>query len=123
VCVCVCVCVCVLKIRYYLYLTKHTIPAPHTAHHSTNVSMTTQTGDCMHVQGFSRYDAMIRLTRPIHYKDFGPCGHVVFTGLPLQEPLTLIGAATLKLYVASSDTDADVFVYLQDYSPSSGKAR
>eukprot|EP00884_Botryococcus_braunii_P020655 jgi/Botrbrau1/7273/Bobra.0318s0011.1 len=76
-----------------------------------------------HPKGFSRYDAMIRLTRPIQYKDFGACGHVVFTGLPLQEPLTLIGAASVSLHVSSSDTDADVFVYLQDYSPASRKSR
>ena len=44
-------------------------------------------------------------------------------GAPLLAPLTIMGWPVVELWVASSDTDADVFVYLEDYDPKADKAR
>ena len=75
------------------------------------------------MQGFSRYDAMIRLTRSIRYTHLRSCGHLTFVGAPLEQSLTLVGWPTLTLWVESSDADADLFAYLEDQDPDTGKAR
>ncbi len=75
------------------------------------------------MQGFSRYDAMIRLTRSIRYTHLRSCGHLTFVGAPLEQSLTLIGWPMLTLWVESSDADADLFAYLEDQDPETGKAR
>ncbi len=75
------------------------------------------------MQGFSRYDAMIRLTRSIRYTHLRSCGHLTFVGSPLEQSLTLVGWPSLTLWVESSDADADIFAYLEDQDPETGKAR
>ena len=44
-------------------------------------------------------------------------------GTPLLAPLTIMGWPVVELWVASSDTDADLFAYLEDYDPKADKAR
>ena len=61
--------------------------------------------------------------RPLRYSHLGSCGHTAFTGPPLAEALEVVGAPVVDLWVASSDTDADVFAYLEDVNPTTGKAR
>ena len=75
------------------------------------------------MQGFSRYDAMIRLTRSIRYTHLRSCGHLTFVGAPLEHTLTLVGWPLLTIWVESSDGDADIFAYLEDQDPDTGKAR
>lgn len=48
---------------------------------------------------------------------------MLFTGAPLVAPLTVIGWPVVEIWVSSSDTDADIFVYLQDYNPAADKAK
>ena len=48
---------------------------------------------------------------------------VLTAGAPLLAPLTVMGWPVVELWVASSDTDADLFVYLEDYDPKADKAR
>ena len=36
------------------------------------------------LQGLSRYDAISKITKSMHYDNLGKCGHLVFTGPPLQ---------------------------------------
>lgn len=74
-------------------------------------------------QGFTRYDAMIRLTRPIKYSRLRSCGHLAFVGPPLCADCEIVGCLEVTLWVESSDADADVFVYLEDQEPANGKAR
>lgn len=74
-------------------------------------------------QGFSRYDAMLFFMRGIRYSHLRSCGHLTFVGPPLEEDLTVIGWPLLTLWVESSDSDADVFAYLEDQNPKTGKAR
>ncbi|CAL8463886.1 g3421 [Coccomyxa elongata] len=76
-----------------------------------------------HPKGFTRYDAMIRLTRPIRYTHLRSCGHLTFVGAPLAVDMVVTGAPEVTLWVESSDNDADVFVYLEDEDPVTGKAR
>lgn len=75
------------------------------------------------MQGFTRYDAMIRLTRPIRYTHLRSCGHLTFVGGPLSADLVVVGPPEVVFWVESSDSDADLFVYLEDEDPVSGKAR
>ena len=75
------------------------------------------------LQGFSRFDAMIRLTRSIRYTHLRSCGHLTFVGAPLETDLALVGCPLLTLWVESSDSDADIFAYLEDQDPETGKAR
>ena len=75
------------------------------------------------MQGFSRFDAMIRLTRSIRYTHLRSCGHLTFVGAPLEADLVLVGCPLLTLWVESSDSDADIFAYLEDQDPETGKAR
>ena len=75
------------------------------------------------LQGFSRFDAMIRLTRSIRYTHLRSCGHLTFVGSPLETDLALVGCPLLTLWVESSDSDADIFAYLEDQDPETGKAR
>ena len=74
-------------------------------------------------QGTSRYEVITQPAKPIRYSFLRGSGHALFTGTPLSAPLTIIGWPVAELWVASSDTDADVFVYLEDYDPSIDKAR
>lgn len=76
-----------------------------------------------HLKGFSRYQAMTKLTSPIAYKGFSGSGHMIFTGSTLEAAITILGTPTLRLWVASSDDDADVFAYLLDYNPSTRQSR
>ena len=39
---------------------------------------------CM-VQGLSRYDAIAKINKTMHYDNLGKCGHLTFTGNPLQQ--------------------------------------
>ena len=78
---------------------------------------------CVAMQGFSRFDAMIRLTRSIRYTHLRSCGHLTFVGAPLETDLALVGCPLLTLWVESSDSDADIFAYLEDQDPETGKAR
>ena len=66
---------------------------------------------------------MIRLTRPIRYTHLRSCGHLTFVGGPLSADLVVVGPPEVVLWVESSDSDADLFVYLEDEDPVSGKAR
>lgn len=66
---------------------------------------------------------MIRLTRSIRYTHLRSCGHLTFVGAPLEHSLTLVGSPLLTLWVESSDADADIFAYLEDQDPDTGKAR
>ena len=66
---------------------------------------------------------MIRLTRSIRYTHLRSCGHLTFVGASLERSLTLVGSPLLTLWVESSDADADVFAYLEDQDPDTGKAR
>jgi len=36
------------------------------------------------LQGLSRYDAISKITKSMHYDNLGKCGHLVFTGPVLQ---------------------------------------
>ena len=74
-------------------------------------------------QGFTRYDAMIRLMRPIKYAHLRSCGHLTFLSAPLGADCEVLGCPEVTLWVESSDADADIFVYLEDQEPGSGKAR
>ena len=66
---------------------------------------------------------MIRLTRSIRYTHLRSCGHLTFVGASLERSLTLVGSPLLTLWVESSDADADIFAYLEDQDPDTGKAR
>lgn len=66
---------------------------------------------------------MTKLTSPIAYKGFSGSGHMIFTGSTLEAAITILGTPTLRLWVASSDDDADVFAYLLDYNPSTRQSR
>ena len=89
----------------------------------TSAVATEPCDDELSAQGFSRYDAMIRLTRSIRYTHLRSCGHLTFVGAPLKDSLTLVGCPLLTLWVESSDADADIFAYLEDQDPETGKAR
>ena len=75
------------------------------------------------MQGTSRYEVMLQPMKPLRYSHLRSCGHTAFTGPPLRGCLAIAGAPLLDLWVASSDTDADIFAYLEDVDPASGKAR
>ena len=74
-------------------------------------------------QGTSRYEVMLQPMKPLRYTHLHSCGHTAFTGPPLPACLEVAGAPLVDLWVASSDADADVFAYLEDVNPASGKAR
>jgi len=74
-------------------------------------------------QGTSRYEVMLQPMKPLRYTHLRSCGHTAFTGPPLPACLEVAGAPLVDLWVASSDADADVFAYLEDVNPASGKAR
>ena len=38
----------------------------------------------MMLQGLSRYDAISKITKSMHYDNLGKCNHLVFMGQPLQ---------------------------------------
>lgn len=40
-------------------------------------------------------------------------GHLIFTSAPLQGSLAVVGAPLMEIWLDSSDTDADIFVYMQ----------
>ena len=44
-------------------------------------------------------------------------------GEPLDADCEVVGSPQVTLWVESSDGDADVFVYLEDQEPRTGKAR
>ena len=37
------------------------------------------------LQGLSRYDAISKITKSMHYDNLGKCGHLVFTAQPLPQ--------------------------------------
>lgn len=74
-------------------------------------------------QGTSRYEVITDPFLHIRYSRLRASGHVLFTGSPLAAPLTVVGWPVAELWVSSSDADADVFVYLEDYDPAIDKAR
>ena len=78
---------------------------------------------CVAMQGFSRFDAMIRLTRSIRYTHLRSCGHLTFVGAPLETDLALVGCPLLTLWVESSDSDADIFAYLEGPGPGDGQGQ
>jgi len=53
----------------------------------------------------------------LHYRSYSDAG------TPLLAPLTIMGWPIVELWVASSDAEADLFVYLEDYDPKADKAR
>ncbi|KAL3161955.1 hypothetical protein ABBQ38_009037 [Trebouxia sp. C0009 RCD-2024] len=67
-----------------------------------------------HPKGLSRYDAISKVTKSMHYDNLGKCGHLTFTTQPLQEATQVVWAVGLELWVESSGPDADVFAYLED---------
>ncbi|OQR83855.1 hypothetical protein ACHHYP_14187 [Achlya hypogyna] len=69
------------------------------------------------VGGNSRWHATIRIRDPITYVDWDAAKHVVFTSAPLEQPLKIVGTPVVSLHVASSDVDADLFVYLVAVAP------
>lgn len=75
------------------------------------------------LQGTSRYEVMLQPMKPLRYSHLRSCGHTAFTGPPLAAALEVVGSPMVDLWVASSDPDADVFAYLEDVDPVSGKAR
>ena len=75
------------------------------------------------LQGTSRYEVMLQPMKPLRYSHLRSCGHTAFTGPPLTAALEMVGSPGVDLWVASSDSDADVFAYLEDVDPASGKAR
>ena len=50
------------------------------------------------LQGLSRYDAISKITKSMHYDNLGKCGHLVFLGQPLQQ------AAQVLQYFLDVDT-------------------
>ena len=78
---------------------------------------------CFLLQGTSRYEVMLQPMKPLRYSHLRSCGHTAFTGQPLGAALEVIGSPMVDLWVASNDPDADVFAYLEDVDPVSGKAR
>lgn len=72
------------------------------------------------VQGQSRYECMTDLRTPMAYSSLASCGHLLFTSSPLQAPLEFTGWPVLNTWVSSSDTDADLFCYLESFDPASG---
>ncbi len=48
---------------------------------------------------------------------------MMFPGEPLAAECEIVGSPQVSLWVESSDADADVFVYLEDQEPRTGKAR
>eukprot|EP00208_Stichococcus_sp_RCC1054_P002346 CAMPEP_0206139850 /NCGR_PEP_ID=MMETSP1473-20131121/7550_1 /ASSEMBLY_ACC=CAM_ASM_001109 /TAXON_ID=1461547 /ORGANISM="Stichococcus sp, Strain RCC1054" /LENGTH=865 /DNA_ID=CAMNT_0053533773 /DNA_START=333 /DNA_END=2930 /DNA_ORIENTATION=- len=76
-----------------------------------------------YLKGKSRYDVITQPTKVIQYHKLRSAGHTLFTGEPLREELEMVGWVTVDVWVASSDTEADVFVYLQDFDPASDKAK
>ena len=75
------------------------------------------------LQGTSRYEVITDPFLHIRYSRLRTSRHVIFTGDPLSAPLTVMGWPVAELWVTSSDTDADLFVYLQDYDPVLDKSR
>ncbi len=75
------------------------------------------------MQGLSRYEVMTKPTEAIRYRGVRSAQHTIFTGPPLPAGAALLGWAVAELWVESSDADADVFVYLEDYDPVTEKAR
>ena len=51
------------------------------------------------------------------------CGHCTFDTQPLVSDMEVVGRAAVRLCVASSDGEGDVFCYLLDVNPITGDAR
>lgn len=75
------------------------------------------------MQGTSRYEVITDPHLQVRYSRLRASGHVLFTGSPLVMPLIVMGWPVAELWVTSSDADADLFVYLEDYDPAVDKAR
>ena len=86
---------------------------------STPLSLKTD----LYPQGTSRYEVITAPARPVKYSGLRRSRHVLFTGARLTAPITVIGWPVADLWVSSSDSDADIFVYLQDYDPAADKSR
>lgn len=84
-------------------------------HHDVNPSK--------YLKGTSRYDVITQPYKGVRYRKLQSSGHILFTGMPLQEEVELVGWVTVECWISSSHTDADVFVYLEDYDPAARKAR
>lgn len=82
--------------------------------------MASQPSEGASLQGHSRYDAMTDLRRPLWYPNLGGCGHLQFTGEPLQTALQVTGWVEAVIWVESCDQDADLFCYLQSFDSATG---
>eukprot|EP00898_Chlorokybus_atmophyticus_P004091 jgi/Chlat1/4683/Chrsp3S05620 len=71
-----------------------------------------------HIQGVSRWDAMMDVVNGVEYRGLDTCGHRVYTSPPLFEDVELTGFPVVELYITSSDDDAEVFAYLEDVDES-----
>ncbi|KDO27880.1 hypothetical protein SPRG_07152 [Saprolegnia parasitica CBS 223.65] len=69
------------------------------------------------IGGNSRWHATIRIRDPIAYTHWDATNHLAFASPPLESPLKIVGSAVVTLYIASSDVDADLFVYLVAVHP------
>ncbi|KAL0052970.1 hypothetical protein WJX82_010541 [Trebouxia sp. C0006] len=67
-----------------------------------------------HPKGLSRYDAISKITKSMHYDNLGKCGHLVFTGPPLQAATQVVGSVGVEVWVESSGQELDLFAYLED---------
>eukprot|EP00898_Chlorokybus_atmophyticus_P004096 jgi/Chlat1/4688/Chrsp3S05648 len=68
----------------------------------------------LHPEGHSRWDSMTNVDAFIKYRKLDCCGHLTYTSEPLAHDLELTGHAVAELFVASSDSDAELFVYIQE---------
>ncbi|DBA77051.1 TPA: hypothetical protein ACH3X1_009638 [Trebouxia sp. C0004] len=67
-----------------------------------------------HPKGLSRYEAISKITKSMHYDNLGKCGHLVFTGPALPAATQVVGSVGLEVWVESSGHELDLFAYLQD---------
>ena len=68
------------------------------------------------LQGHSRWQAMIK-PKKINYRGWHRATSLCFTAPPFRKPFKVVGSPVVELYLASSDTNADVFIYLVSLSP------
>ncbi|OQS07949.1 hypothetical protein THRCLA_00063, partial [Thraustotheca clavata] len=106
--------------RQSWYLSMETSGTPmltNTLSHVCGGQVTISVNGQKSIGGNSRWHATIRIRDPIMYTHWEECHHITFTSMPVDAPLKIAGTPVVTLYLSSSDTDADLFVYLVAVAP------
>lgn len=72
-------------------------------------------------QGNTRYDVLREPGSWVHYRGLDTCGHLSLDSPPLPRAAEVVGFPIAELHLATSDGLGDVFVYLQDVDPGTGR--